>query len=193
MEITWQNVVLGALAAGGTTALGILVTRLVNRVLDWRSQLIVEIRVNDMINVKNLWSDLRDQIRSVITKWEDREKLPIGFNDKIAEFFDSDCYLKLTITNNARKKLTGVTMSLDRVGTSMMQIGHSGNLVEIPGKTPTAIADLQPGRTITIDLLTRTLFSTATDQALKGAIVFSSDEHVRVRIDSRHRTTWNLG
>lgn len=72
MEISWQNVVLGALVVAGTTALTILVTRLVNWALDQRSQLIVEVRVNDMINAKKVWNGLRDDIRSVVTKWEDR-------------------------------------------------------------------------------------------------------------------------
>jgi hypothetical protein len=72
LEISWQNVVLGALAVAGTTALTILVTRLVNWALDQRSQLIVEVRVNDMINAKKVWNGLRDDIRSVVTKWEDR-------------------------------------------------------------------------------------------------------------------------
>jgi hypothetical protein len=72
-------------------------------------------------------------------------------------------------------------MSLDDLGTSMMQIGDEGDLVEIHGKTPTAIADLQPGRTIAINLVTGILFPTAADHALKEAIVFSSDEHVHVR------------
>jgi hypothetical protein len=72
LEISWQNVVLGALVVAGTTALTILVTRLVNWALDQRSQLIVDVRVNDMINAKKVWNGLRDDIRSVVTKWEDR-------------------------------------------------------------------------------------------------------------------------
>lgn len=170
-----------ALGLIGTTTLAILVTRLVNWVLDRRSQLVVEVRVNDLFRATKLLNDLQEDIKKAVPKWEDREKLPFARRDKYREFFEQEKYLKLAVTNNTPKKLTGLTMSLDRAGSSMMQIGEGGDVVEIPGKMPTALADLQPGRTIHVDVLTHSFFPTATNQALQEAIVFTSDEHVRVR------------
>jgi hypothetical protein len=186
LEISWQNVFIGALALAGTTTLAIIVTRLVNWALDHRSQLIVEVRVNAMFNAKKLFRDVRDDVRKTIVSpktldsLELWEKLPFGFDGNFSNFFDNETYLQIALTNNTRKKLTGLTMSLDRVGSSMIQIGSDGEIIQIPGRVPSAIVDLQPGRTIKIDLLT-SFFPISTDGSLKKAIVFSSDEHVRVQ------------
>jgi hypothetical protein len=164
----------------GTTTLGIMVTRLVNWVLDRRSALVVEIRVNDVFNSKRLLNDLKEDMRRVVPKWEERQKLPFYPGDKYEKVFDSEKYFKIAATNNTPEKLTELTMSLDRVGGHMMQIGEQ-DVVEIVGRTPAGLVDLQPGRTININVLTHSLFPTVTNQSIKEAIIFSSDEHVRVR------------
>jgi hypothetical protein len=208
LEISWQNVVLGALAFAGTTTIGILVSRVVYWVLDHRSQLIVEIRVNAVFNAKRLFNEVRDDVRKNINNWEIWQKLPLGFDGKFSNFFDNEIYLQIALTNNTRKKLTGLTMSIDRMNRSMMQLGGDGDVIEIRGLGPHAIVDLQPGRTIKVDFLTGSLFPIWTDGSLKKAIVFSSDEHVRVRykfpppanvafrLDTRRKLTylitWNV-
>jgi hypothetical protein len=179
LDITLQNVLWAALGLAGTTALAILVTRLVNWVLDRRSALVVEVRANDVFNSKKLLNDLKEETRSVVTNWEEQKKLPFYRYDKYTRFFENEKYLKIAATNNTPKKLTGLTMSLAGVGDPMLQIDE-GDVVEIPGRTPAALVDLQPGRTININVLTRN-FPTYTNQAMREAIVFSSDEHVRVR------------
>jgi len=71
LDLSWGKVVLGALAIAGTTALGILVTRLFNWLLDHRSQLIVEVRVNDAFKAQKMGFGLRDAMKEVVTNWED--------------------------------------------------------------------------------------------------------------------------
>jgi hypothetical protein len=180
LDITLQNVLWAALGLAGTTALAILVTRLVNWVLDRRSALVVEVRANDVFNSKKLLNDLKEDTRSVVTNWQEQKQLPFDRYDKYTKFFVSEKYLKIAATNKTPKKLTGLTMSLYRGGDHMMQIDE-GDVVEIPGGTPAALVDLQPGRTININVLTRSQFPTYTNRAMREAIVFSSDEHVRVR------------
>ncbi len=181
MELSWQNVALGALGLVGTTALTILVTRFVNWALQRRSQLVVEIRVNEMFKARKLADSLKEEMRTAVKSWEEREKLPFWKNDIYTDFFRSEQYLKLSITNRTPKKISGLTMSLDSAGSSLIQIGIEGSLVEVPGRMAVPLGELQPKRTLGVDILTSNLFASVTAQALREHIVITSDEHVRTR------------
>jgi hypothetical protein len=121
LDITLQNVLWAALGLAGTTALAILVTRLVNWVLDRRSALVVEVRANDVFNSKKLLNDLKEDTRSVVTNWQEQKKLPFDRYDKYTKFFVSEKYLKIAATNKTPKKLTGLTMSLYRGFCSLLK------------------------------------------------------------------------
>ena len=146
LEITWQNVLLGALALIGTTALTILVTRVVNWLLDRRSRLISEVEVNEMFRAQKVANDLKDQMRAVVKSWEDLEKLPLWKYGVYSKFFASEQYLKVSITNSTPKKVAGLTFSLDVPGGDLIQVGSDGDLIELPGRTAVLLGDLQPKR-----------------------------------------------
>jgi hypothetical protein len=181
LEITWQNVLLGALALIGTTALTILVTRVVNWLLDRRSRLIIEVEVNEMFRAQKVANDLKDQMRAVVKSWEDLEKLPLWKYGVYSKFFASEQYLKVSITNSTPKKVAGLTFSLDVPGGDLIQVGSDGDLIELPGRTAVLLGDLQPKRSLLVNVLTSSLFSSSTMQVLRERIVITSDEHVRTR------------
>lgn len=180
MEITWQSVLLGALALVGTTVLTILITRLVNFLLERKSQLTVEIRVNEMFNAKRLADDLRADMRAAVTSREDYQKLPFWNYDKYCKFFAAEKYLKISITNGTAKKIAGLTLSLDHPVGGLIHIGGAeADIVDVPGRTAAALGDLQPKRSLEVNVLTSGLFASVTMQALRESIVITSDEHVR--------------
>jgi hypothetical protein len=180
LEITWQNVLLGALALVGTTALTILVTRLVNWLLERRSQLTVEIHVNEILNAKRLVDDLQADMKVVVPSWDDWRKLPFSSYDKYSKFFAQQKYLRLSITNGTSKKIAGLTLSFGGHIGGLVQIGGSeAEIVEVPGRGAVALGDLQPKRSVEVNILTSSLFATVTMLALREAIVITSDEHVR--------------
>jgi hypothetical protein len=178
LEISWRNLLLGALGIVGTTALTIVATWVVNWLLQRRSQLIVEIRVNEMFNAKKLGTNLRDATRVVAVKWEEREKLPLWSHDIYNRFFNTELYLKVLITNSTLKKIAGLSLFLDVPGTDLVQIAD-GPLIEQPGRTALPLGDLQPKRTLPVHILATNLFGAATIQGIQNRIVMSSDEHVR--------------
>ena len=73
MELSWEKIVLAALALVGTTVLTILVTRFVNWLLDRRSQLAIEVRVNEMFNADGLSPSLHPAMGRIRVAYE-----PIG-------------------------------------------------------------------------------------------------------------------
>jgi hypothetical protein len=179
--LNWPNVFLAALGLISTTALTILVTRFINWALDRRSQLIVLVQVNEVLRSPKLLTALKDEITSAVSNYEQRIKLPLYRHDKFSKFFETEQFIKLELTNKTSKKITGLTISTDTVATSLMQVGNDGEMVEFPGRTPTALGDLQPNRSIIVNVLVSSLFSTYTFDTIKKAVVFSSDEHVRKR------------
>jgi hypothetical protein len=90
LELSWEKIVLAALALVGTTVLTILVTRFVNWLLDRRSQLAIEVRVNEMFNAEKLGNSLRDSMKTVVKSWEDLEKLPLWSSDVYVKYFASE-------------------------------------------------------------------------------------------------------
>jgi hypothetical protein len=181
LELSWEKIVLAALALVGTTVLTILVTRFVNWLLDRRSQLAIEVRVNEMFNAEKLGNSLRDSMKTVVKSWEDLEKLPLWSSDVYVKYFASEQYLRILITNCTPKKIAGLTLSIDTSGSVLMQIGSDGDLKKVEGRTPISLGDLQPNRTLMVNVLTCSLVSTSTSEAIQKLIVLSSDEHVRTR------------
>ena len=181
LDLSWGKVVLAACALIGTTILTIVVTRLVNWLLDRRSQLVVEVRVNNAFKAQKLGFNLKDAVREVVTKWEDREKLPMWGYDLYTRYFATEQYVTMSVTNATQKKMAGLTLSIDSPGTYLVQIGSEGPLIEVEGKKPVPLGDLQPRRNLTVDILAGSLFPTFTTQSIQECLVLSSDEHMRTR------------
>jgi hypothetical protein len=134
-----------------------------------------------MFNARKLRDNLRDATKAVVTTWEDREKLPLWSHDLYNEYFASDQFLKVLVTNGTPKKLTGLTLSIDSAGGFLMQVGTDGDLKQARGRTPLPLGDLQPKRTLLASVLTGNTFSTYTTRSIKQLVVLSCDEHVRIR------------
>src|SRR5579859_866164 len=108
-----------------------------------------------------------------------------GKNCRFGETTDTASISIMTSTSNLRlptilpKKITGLTVSVNASMDSLIQIGEDGNIIDFPGKAPIALGDLQPRRKLVVNLLASSLLTYATS-TIKKAIVFSSDEHVRI-------------
>jgi hypothetical protein len=70
-----------------------------------------------------------------------------------------------------------------------MQIGTDGDLKKVEGRTPMTRGDLQPKRTVTVNILTGSLVSTSTSEAIQKLVVLTSDEHVHIRYNSLRQLT----
>jgi hypothetical protein len=184
LDITWQNVLLAGAGVVGTTALTLLVKRFADWLSERRSQLLVEVEVNEMFKGERVANGMKELMEGAIPPsfpLEERKKLPFVSYDIYTRFFSCEKYTKVSITNATQKKIAGLTLSIDTPGSELAQIGEGGELSVVQGGTPLPLGDLQPKRKLVVSVLTSRLFTTATDQAIRERFLFSSDEHIRTR------------
>lgn len=167
-----------ALGIIATTLLTIIITKFANWLLQQTSQVIAEVSINEAFASQKILDDFRAQYVAAIRESKEPLKhLSFELIDGYRQYFTANKYIHIQVRNNTPKKLNGLSFSVD--GPALMQVGD-GPFLELSSKTPFVLGDLQPRRTLTLHVLCSG-FWVYSQKLAKQALVFSADEHVRVR------------
>jgi hypothetical protein len=123
----------------GTALIGAVVARLVALIFEWRSRLIVHVTANQSFKMPSLFEEIRQLTEGA--SLETRFRLLVF--GKYHQIFSSENYLRMKVTNNSNKKLSGLTFCSHSPAAGWLQI-NDGELIEIKSDVPFSLGELQP-------------------------------------------------
>jgi len=171
-----EKLTVAALGLAGAV-LAVPLIRLVNRLLDWRSQLLVEVMVNESPKSRALYDEIWEMRRKGMTL-DERISEPLTMFNRFDSYLNADTYIRVKLTNNMSKKLVNPTLVLSSVSSPIVQI-EDGEISEIV-KCPFLLPDLQPRRDLTIHILC-TGFWARSAKDIRKALALSAEEEIRTR------------
>lgn len=170
----------GWAAAGiiGTSALSFLAVRLLTKLLDWNSRLLVRVTTHEAFTPSifdeiNEWRKSKIPTTGSLSLREDWNVL-----DRLRAVLQANGYVRLELTNKSRKTLLNVTFC-SYSGVSFVQV-NNGPLVHGTADVSLPVGDLQPGRSATIHVLTSSLFALDSVRNLRRSFSISANELGRV-------------
>ncbi|MET4827829.1 hypothetical protein ABH972_005418 [Bradyrhizobium ottawaense] len=171
------SILWAALGIIATTALTILVTKAASSLLQRTSQVVAEVQINEAFVSQKIFDEFRAQHIAAYRNSKDPAQHSFDLFDKYRRYFTANKYVRIDVTNNTPKKLSGFSFSVE--SPAMMQIGES-DFVELSSNVPFSLGELQPRRTLILHVFCSG-FWVYSRALTKQALVFTSDDHIRVR------------
>jgi hypothetical protein len=140
--------------------------------------------------VKKFYFDVQNRLRVEVRAWNYKPSealkkfasdAKLEYSNPLRKLLDAEGYMRVTITNTGKKKISGVTVAPEILFGVVMQIDYADEIIEVKKGHITGVGDLQPTHSRVIHIWTTADVSDFDFGRVKSLLRISADE-----LDSVH-------
>jgi hypothetical protein len=140
--------------------------------------------------VKKLYFDVQNRLRVEVRAWNYRPSealkkfvsdAKLEYSNPMRKLLEAEGYLRVTITNTGKKKISGVTVATELLFGVVLQIDDADEIIEAKKGQITGVGDIQPKHSRVIHIWTIADVSEFNFSVLKSLLRISADELDSVR------------